>query len=156
MATISLPPVRPRLNSRTKQKPNYYYTIHSNRNNAFTLKINDDLRAAVVGFREIEDAVTISTMIETHYIEKKEWPDTSQVGTLVLPEGRFQDLVYVFIRQWDFDDLKLECTRNILDMISVDEILKKKSSYSFAGNLFRFSAPVEFYQNRFNELFESE
>lgn len=156
MATISVPPVRPTRVSQTNQKPRKYYTIHSNANNAFTLKINEDIRTAVVGFRDITDAFTISNMIETHYIEKKEWPDTSQVGTLVLPEGRLEDLAHVFIRQWDFEDLKLECTRNILDMISVDEILKKKASYSFAGNLFRFSAPPEFYQNRFNELFESE
>lgn len=108
-----------------------------------------------MGFRELEDAVNISTMIETHYVEKKEWPDMSQTGTLILPEGRLDNLAHVFIRQWDFDDLKLECTRNILELISVDAILKKKSSYSFAGNLFKFSAPPEFYQNRFNELFES-
>ena len=156
MATISAPPTRPRLNARTNQKPRYYYTIHSNRNNAFTLKINDDLRTAVVGFREVEDAVTISTMIETHYIEKKEWPDMTQVGTLILPEGRFDNLVHVFIRQWEFDELKVECTRNILDMISVDQILKKKASYSFAGSLYKFEGSPEFYQNRFNELFESE
>ena len=156
MATISLPPTRPRLNARTKQKPRKYYTIHSNPNNAFTLKINEDIRTAVVGFREITDALTISNMIETHYIEKKEWPDMAQIDTLILPEGRLTDLVYIFIREWEFDDLKFECTRNILDMISVDQILKKKSSYSFSGNTFQFSAPVEFYQNRFNELFESE
>jgi len=156
MAAISTPPARPRVSMRTNQKPRYYYTIHSNRNNAFTLKINDDLRTAVVGFREIEDAVTISSMIETHYIEKKEWPDMSQIETLILPEARLENLAHVFIRQWEFDDLKLECTRNILDMISVDQILKKKSSYSFSGNVFQFSAPPEFYQNRFNELFESE
>ena len=155
MATISAPPAKPLVKARTNQKPNKHYTIHSNMNNAFTLKINDDIRTAVVGFRDLADAYTISTMIETHYIEKKEWPDTSQVGTLVLPEGRIADLVYVFIREWEIDDLKLECTRNILDMISVEEILKKKASYSFSGKLFRFSAPPEFYQNRFNELFES-
>ena len=80
----------------------------------------------------------------------------TQVGTLVLPEGRFQDLVHVFIRQWEFDELKVECTRNILDMISVDEILKKTASYSFAGSLYKFEGSREFYQNRFNELFESE
>lgn len=150
------PPAPPKSAVRTNQKPRKYFTIHSNRNNAFTLKINEDIRTAIVGFRDIDDAVSISNMIETHYIEKKEWPDTSQAGTLILPEGRLKELVHVFIRQWDFDDLKLECTRNVLDMISVDEILKKKSSYSFSGSLFKFSAPPEFYQNRFSELFESE
>lgn len=94
-------------------------------------------------------------MIETYYVERKEWPDVSQIGTLILPEGRLADLAYVFVRQWDFDDLKLECTRNILDLASVDKILDNTSTYSFSGSLFKFSAPPEFYQNRFNELFES-
>jgi hypothetical protein len=156
MATISIPPTRLNRVSRTNQKSRKYYTIHSNPNNACTLKINENKRLAIVGFRELQDAVNISTMIETHYIEKKEWPDMTRPGTLILPEGRFQDLVHVFVREREFDDLKLECTRNILDMISVDQILKKKSSYSFSGNVFQFSAPCEFYQNRFNELFESE
>ena len=110
---------------------------------------------AVVGFRDITDALTISNMIETYYVERKEWPDMSQIGTLILPEGRLKELAYVFVRQWEFDDLKLECTRNILDLASVDEILEKAPSYSFSGDLFKFSAPPEFYQNRFNELFES-
>lgn len=150
------PPARPRPAVQTNQKPRRYYTIHSNINNAFTLKINDDVRTAVVGFRELTDAVMIGTMIETHFVEKKEWPDTTKTGTLILPEGRLEDLAHIFIRQWDFDDLKMECTKNVLDMISVDGILKKKSSYSFSGNLYRFEAPFEFYQKRFNELLEME
>lgn len=137
------------------QKPRKYYTLHSNPNNAFTLKFDEDIRTAVVGFRDIKDALAISNMIETYYIEKKEWPDMYNIGTIVLPEGRLKDLAYVFLRQWDFDDLKLECTRNILDLASVDKILKKTGNYSFSGSLFKFSAPPEFYQNRFNELFES-
>lgn len=93
-------------------------------------------------------------MIETHLIEKKEWPDTTNAGNLILPEGRLSQLSYIFIRQWEFDELKLECTKNILDMISVDEVLKKKLSYSFEGNLFRFDATEDFYKNRFDEIYE--
>lgn len=153
--TAPPPSAPPRSVGRTNHKPKKYFTIHSHNNNAFTLKINEDDRTAVVGFRDIDDAVSIGNMIETHYIQKKEWPDTSRVGALVLPEGRLKELVHVFIRQWEFDDLKLECTRNTLDMISIESILKKKTSCSFSGSLFRFDAPHEFYQNRFSELFES-
>lgn len=146
------PPARPQSAARTNQKARKYYTIHSNLNNAFTLRLNEDVRTAVVGFRDLDDAVLIGTMIETHFVEKKEWPDTTRTGTLVLPEGRLANLVHIFIRQWDFDDLKLECTKNILDMISVDEIARKSTSYSFEGSLFKFEATPEFYMKRFNEL----
>lgn len=154
MATISAPPKRPTLKPPVKQRDRKYYTIHSNPNNAFSIRLRDDIRTAIVGFRNVDDAALLGAMIETYYIEKKEWPDMSSVGTLILPEGRLNKLVYIFVRQWEFDELKLECTRNILDMISVDEVLKKKSSYSLAGNLYSFDAPDEFYRNRFDEIYE--
>lgn len=154
MATISAPPRRPITKLPVNQKNRKYYTLHSNPNNAFALRLNDDIRTAIVGFRDVNDAVLIGAMIETHLIEKKEWPDTTSVGQLILPEGRLTQLVYVFLREWEFDELKLECTKNILDMISVDEVLKKKMSYSFEGNLFRFEAPEDFYRNRFDEIYE--
>jgi len=132
-----------------------YYTIHSANNNAFTLKINETTKTAIVGFQSSKDALLIGSMIDTHYIEKKEWPDVREAGTLILPEARFEDLSYVFIKEWEFEELKYECTRNILEMISVEEILKKNTSYSFRGNLYTFNAPPEFYMERFDELFNS-
>ena len=150
----ALPPVRPVIKTRTNQKNRTYYTIHSNENNAFTLRVTDDIRTAIVGFRNVGDAALLGAMIETYYIEKKEWPDMSSVGNLILPEGRLNELVYIFIRQWEFDELKVECTRNILDMISVEEIVNKNTSYSLSGNLYSFDAPDEFYRNRFDEIYE--
>ena len=147
------PPSRPVSKLPVNQRNRKYYTIHSNSNNAFTLKLNENIRTAIVGFRDVEEAALIGAMIETHYIEKKEWPITTEVGTLILPEGRLNKLVHIFIREWEFDDLKVECTRNILDMISVDEVLKKTESYSFEGNLFSFEAPDDFYKARFDEIY---
>jgi len=91
-------------------------------------------------------------MIETHFIEKKEWPVTNHIRDLVLPEGRLKELTYVSIGQWEFDDLKFECTKNMLDLISVDKIIKKNLKYSFSGKLYKFEGTPEFYQKRFNEL----
>jgi hypothetical protein len=131
-----------------------YYTIHSSANNAFTLQVSEKTKMAMVGFHSTSDAHFIGNMIETHYREKKEWPDVREVGTLILPTGRLSDLSLVFIKEWEFEDLKFECTRNIMDMISVEEILKKNASYSFKGNLYTFTAPPEFYMSRFEELLD--
>lgn len=150
MLTISPPPVKPRA---TNQLPNIFYTIHTGPNNAFTLKLSDKVRTSVVGFRDVKDAVFIGAMIESYFFQKKEWPDTTQVGKLTLSAGAVSDLVHVFVRQWEFETLKIECTRNILDFVSVDSVLKKKDTYSFSGSAFRFEAPLEFYQERFDELF---
>lgn len=141
------PPITP-----TNQKNRVYYTLHTSPNTAFTLKPSVEGQRAIVGFRDMADAATIGNMIETHYIEKKEWPETKTIGDLVLPEGRLTELVYVTISQWDFENLKFECTKNMMNLISVNKILKKKSKYSFSGELYQFTAPIEFYQTRFNEL----
>ena len=150
----ALPPVRPVTRTPTNQKGRKYYTIHSNENNAFTLRVNDDIRTAMVGFRNVDDAVLIGSMIETHFIENKEWPEMANVGALVLPQNRLSELVYIFVRQWDFDELKLECTRNILDLISVDEIVNNNVKYSITGDLYSLDAPYDFYKNRFDEIYE--
>jgi hypothetical protein len=154
MSLVAAPPIRPHGSARTNQKPLRYYTIHSHANDAFTLKIDDTTRTSVVSFRKWDDALLIGKMIETHYIQQKEWPDTRQAGSLVLPNSRVGDVLkHVYMQEWDYDELKVMCTQNTLDMITVDAILKKKSSYSFAGNQLRFEAPTEFYRMRFDQLF---
>jgi hypothetical protein len=122
-------------------------------NDAFTLRINEKSRTAVVGFTKWDDAILIGKMMETHYIRKKEWPDMQSAGSLILPSAsEAQVLRILYIQEWEFDDLKLLCTRNILDMISVDDILDQKTSYSFSGNSYTFNAPTDFYRDRFEEF----
>jgi hypothetical protein len=107
----------------------------------------------VVAFKNIEEAVLVGCMIETHFMHHKEWPDFD-LSDMVLPSSRVEDLRNIFLRKWEFDELKLTCTQNMLDMISVDEISKHQTSYTFSGNQYKFRAELEFYQNRFNELLE--
>lgn len=146
--------MRPRVQLPTAQTGRQYYTIHSSRNNAFTLKLNEDVRTAIVGFVKIEDAAVVGNMIETYYIEKKEWPVFFGSGDLSLPEGRLNNLAHVFVREWDFDDLKINCTRNFLDFISVEKLTPRNTRYSLNGNLYIFEAPTEFYRGRLDELYE--
>jgi hypothetical protein len=138
---------------KTNQRSRNYYTLHSRMNDAFTLRINEKSRTAVVGFTKWDDAILIGKMMETHYIRKKEWPDMQSAGSLILPSAsEAQVLRILYIQEWEFDDLKLLCTRNILDMISVDDILDQKTSYSFSGNSYTFNAPTDFYRDRFEEF----
>ena len=151
MATVA-PPAPPRVKLPTAQTRRQYYTIHSNRNNAFTLKLNEDTKTAIVGFVKVEDAVVVGNMIETYYIEKKEWPSLYGVDDLSLPEGRLNHLSHVFVQEWEFDDIKMNCTRNFLDFISVEKLTPKNAKYSLDGNLYIFEAPTEFYRDRLDEL----
>jgi hypothetical protein len=133
-------------------KERKYYTIHSSANNAFTLKIKDPAKHAMVGFQTPSDALLIGNMIETYYMQNMKWPDLQDVGEIVLPTGTLRELVNVFMKEWEFEDLKFECTRNVMDMVSIKKISKNNDTYSFSGDLYTFTAPVEFYMKRFEEL----
>lgn len=147
------PPNKPVTIKKIRQKPNKYYTLHTHKNDAFTVKINENSRTSIVGFRMWDDAFLIGQMIETYFINNKEWPDTRTPGTLILPNSQVGDVLsFVHIQQWEFNDLKYMCTSNILDMVSVDNLGTKKTGYAFSGKSMKFSAPIEFYQDRFNLL----
>jgi len=140
------------MKSRTDMKKRSYYTIQTKPNDVFTLRISDKMKTAVVGFKEIDDAIFIGKMLESYFIQQKEWPETKLQGTLILPASQSDILHHLYVQKWNFEELKLTCTKNILDMISVDSIINTKNGYSFSGEAYKFEAPIEFYQERFNEL----
>lgn len=152
MATAT-PPVRPKLTNRNGGGGNKrnYWTLHMGVNNVWVTRPKES-KSAVVAFRRIDDAVLFGSMIETFFIYSQEWPDT---GLLMLPSPRVKELSNIFLQKWEFDDLKLNCTRNMLDMISVEKIAKARESYTFNGDHYIFDAPLDFYQNRFNELLDN-
>lgn len=153
-STVAAPPDKPRRRSKTIPRPKLFYTIHTRPNDAFTLKLSSETKTSVVGFKDWEDALFIGKMIETHFIKEKEWPDTKEEGPLTLPTSAIGDVLrYVYIQQWDFDELKLTCTKNFLDLIGVEGIGKKKNgNYTFDGSVYRFHAEWDFYRLRLKEL----
>lgn len=148
------PPVKPRINSKTNQKPKRYWTLHTRRNDAFTLKINEKSKTSIVGFKDLDDAIFIGKMIETHFVRQKEWPDTKSVGSFILQSSQTGgDLHNIFIKKWEFNDLKINCTKNFLDLVSVDSLLNTKNGYTFSGNMYTFEGSIEFYKQRMDEIF---
>ena len=152
------PPVKPRTSFKTNQKSRKYYTLHTGRNDAFTLRVDEKSRTSIVGFTEWDNAMFVGQMLETYFIDQMEWPLTYEVGQLILPspQGPGDILHHLYIQQWEFDELQLTCTKNFLDMISIDDILKKKSpsGYVFSGKTYIFEAPIEFYRERLGEIHE--
>jgi hypothetical protein len=146
--------VRPRPRPTLDHSPPAFYTIHSKPNDAFTMKLSEDVRTSMVVFKSFDTAYFVGQMVETNYNMNKEWPNTdASSGILHLPRAKpDMALSLLVIHGWDFDDLKLYCTSNLLDMISVDEITSGDGSFSFSGDRYEFSAPTEFYQDRFNQI----
>lgn len=155
LAAVATPPVKPKRFSKTNQKPKACFTIHTHPNHAFTLKLSDETRTSIVGFSDWDDALFIGKMIETHFVREKEWPDTKEAGTLTLPSSRLDGdvLQYIYIQKWDFEELKVMCTKNFLDLLGVEGIIKKKlGGYTFDGNVYRFEADWDFYRERLGEI----
>lgn len=159
VASITLPPpVKPRSAPRTNQKSRKYYTLHTGINDAFTLRVNEKARTSIVGFTDWDNAMFVGKMLESYFVSQMEWPMTYEVGSLILPNSHVPDdvLRFLYIQQWDFDDLKLTCTKNFLDMISIGDIIKKKGQggYVFTGSAFKFEADWDFYRARLDEIHE--
>ena len=153
-SAVIAPPRKPTRLAKTIPKPSNFFTIHTRPNDAFTLKLSSDSKTSVVGFKDWDDALLIGKMLETHFIREKEWPDTKDEGTLFLPDSRIGDVLnHVYIQKWEFDELKLTCTRNFLDLIGVEGIIKKNlGGYTFDGNVYKFNADWDFYRTRLTEL----
>ena len=153
MATIVAPPKRPGARTiQTRRGGKFRWTIHTHPNHAFTVRFKEESPTAIVGFKNVEHALVIGKMIETYYIRQKEWPDTS--GQLVLPAPHEGDLNFLFLRKWDLADLQMECTKNFLSMVSVDDLKPTNAGFNFDGKLMSFEAPTEFYVARLEELLD--
>jgi len=154
MLSVAPPPVKPRGFSKTRQKPKYRYTIHSKPNDVFTLKPEEN-RTAVVAFSRRDDALLFSRMMETFYIHQKELPFFGNNEQLILPSPVTKNniLDYLYIQKWEFEILKVECTKNILDIIVVEKLEdNNEGGYSISGHVYKLEAPPDFYKIRFEEL----
>ena len=154
MATIVSPPRRPPRSIQTRRGGKFYWTIHTHPNNAFTVRMNDDSSTSIVGFKNVDNALVIGKMIETYYMTQQEWPDTT--GQLLLPPPHDGDLNFLFLQKWDFGDLQVECTKNFLSMVAIDNLQTTKRGFNFDGKMLSFEAPIEFYVARLDEIFRLE
>jgi len=153
MATIVAPPKRPTGRTfQTRRGGKFRWTIHTHPNHAFTVKMNDEAPIAIVGFRNVEHALIVGKMIESHYIKQNEWPDTT--GRLILPAPHDGDLEFLFLRKWDFADLQVMCTKNFLSMVSVDDLESTKTGFNFDGKMMSFEATPDFYIESLKEMYD--
>jgi hypothetical protein len=137
-----------------KNKNQKYYTIHTNDKNIFTLTI-DDCLTCVMAFKKKNDAVFIANMIETYYVEEKEWPDVHQNGSITLPMGRLNHLVHSGIKEWNYDDIKDMCQKNSLDMMSISNIKTNNEIKFTMTHINCMADSIDFYKNRFEQLLPS-
>jgi len=70
----------------TIDRPDKFFTLHTHPNTAFAMRLSDDTKISVVGFRTWGDAYFIGQKLELNYKRTQEWPDIDATqGALVLP-----------------------------------------------------------------------
>jgi hypothetical protein len=95
-------------------------------------------------------------MLEEYRRRTSEWPDfmNDHSNSLFLPDETINNqLVELSIVQWDLDELKMNCMNNMLDLITLNYMKKTRDGFSVGGDTYLINGPLDFYQERFNELY---
>jgi hypothetical protein len=154
MAVLIKPPPIKFKTDRTNKK---FWTLHYTSNKV--LGFTAEPKTLVIGFAKQNDAIIVGKNIENHVITKQEWPDFSEFPEFNLQGSKPGTLDFLVTKQWDFDDLKIWCTLNCLDFVSVERMSKRhvnSSTWQLSGAKYGFDAPYELYQQRFEELLNSD
>lgn len=129
-----------------------YYTIHTKDTDIFTLTVDPDDLTCVMAFKSKHNAVFVANMIETYYVEEKQWPDVHDPNTLILPKGKLTDLVHSSVKEWTLDSLTHLCRDNVLDFLSISQIMKDGEFKFIMRRVSCLADDAEFYKNRFEQL----
>jgi len=146
--------VTPRPIPKTFELPNRLFTLHSRENNIFTLGLGS--RPSVVGFRTLANAYFVAEKLELNYKQNNEWLEMGAPLYLPAFTPEAYELSMIDVKEWELEDLKYMCTSNILDLISVEQIKTDDDTCLLYGNMYNFTASVEFYQSRFNQILSLE
>ena len=122
------------------------YTINNN-NRIFTIKLNkNDLETTtLLAFTKKNDATKISYMLENHYNQTKEWPETllNPNSGIFLMSSEVIDNIHLSvlnISSWDFVKFNNLCMENLIDYLLINEISKIRSdAYNIKGQLVKIA-----------------
>lgn len=151
-------PVRPVKPLKTGRRDNVAFTIHYLPNRVYAVPPSDKrMKISVVSFRNNDHAHLLAGMLEEYHRRTMEWPDimNDHSGDLILPKTDIYNLRLdnLSVIKWDLDDLKFYCLNNTMDLITLNSMTPSKKGFSVGGDTYIMDAPVEFYQERFDQLY---
>jgi hypothetical protein len=156
MSVLS-PPKKPVRLPKSDRKSNIAYTINYTRNKVYAVQPSDkSMKISIVSFTNVNHAGKMAGMLEEYRRRTSEWPDfmNDHSNSLFLPDETINNqLVELSIVQWDLDELKMNCMNNMLDLITLNYMKKTRDGFSVGGDTYLINGPLDFYQERFNELY---
>lgn len=143
----------------TIQKTNYdnrkrIYTITKN-NKFFTIKLNKDendndyVTTTLLAFTKRAEAVKIGHMLENHYNQTKDWPETllnPNDGIYLMSNDIIEDkrLSQLYIKNWNYSKFNTYCIENLFDYLLITELkTTENKSYTIRGELVRIAENQE-------------
>ena len=120
---LALPPVLTPV--RERDVITHVWCVHSSSNHVFTLAPKPE-RRSIVSFVSADDAARVSDMINMHVEITRELPFVQHGDVLRLPSTKVSALhakqrllAHVFVERHAFEDLRVKCLGNGLDMLVV-------------------------------------
>jgi|688.fasta_scaffold66394_1 hypothetical protein len=156
MSVLS-PPQKPVRLPKSDRKEKSAYTINHTHNKLYGVRPSDkSMKISIVSFSNVNHAQKMSVMIEEYRRRTGEWPDfmNDHSDNLFLPDdANNKKLIELSIVKWDLDELKMCCMNNMLDLITLNYMKKTLDGFSVGGDTYLINGPLEFYQERFSELY---
>lgn len=132
MASILVPPI-----PKTTYDPGMkLYTIRKEKT-PMAWNIND--RSTMLSFKNVDHAILIASMAESHYKSNKEWP--------IEPKFEFHRQIYptiLGIKQYEYEKISSMCSLwgvNLLILDDIEEVSPLK--YQFVGEIEKFDEILE-------------
>jgi len=125
--------------------PRSFYTIHSSSNTVYATK-PPTTKISVVSFAHKSHAELIACMLEDYKLKTLEWPQLETENHMILPLAT-RELSELSIIGWTKDELDMYCVQNFLDLITVNDIKKSKSSFSLLGETYAYEVPDDTCKN---------
>jgi len=142
----------------TNQRNRRLYTLHSNTNDVFAWRLDDQsVKMATVAFNRKNDATLMAYMIERHVKQENKWPDVLMVDNSFSIFGghinRSETNSLIEVRSWNMDSLQVFCIDAYLDLIVLKDIREGNNKYKLSGEILKLSIPGELYALKIAELY---
>jgi len=119
-----------------------------------TLRIHK--HTTLMAFKRYQDAEFIGEALEAQYMVNKEWPDlTAESFSIFSAPFETGSPTILDIVPEDFDILKSTCINWNLNMCTIDEIVNRKSTIEFRGEILSFTVPIGYYQKLYDIIYET-
>jgi hypothetical protein len=122
------------------------YVVHKS-NSPMIWPIND--KSTIVSFSNINEALFIASLSESHYVSNKEWPTGIKFSfhKQIIP-------TILGVKSEDYEETRHKCALWAIDLLIIDEINEKSPlNFSFSGKVQKFDIDYNIQKHFLDNLY---